>query len=136
MEDFRDQLVVICAGYPKEMRRFMAANPGFGSRFHFTLTFSTYTPDETVRIGQHVASKETIAIVDSAWPLLHAEATRLRNTPTDSGTALDIAGAGKSSECWSSIGPIRLNIEVVGNSVHAEVRHMPPRVPMPGPMNP
>ena len=53
-----------------------------------------------------------------------------------SGTALDIAGAGKSSECWSSIGPIRLNIEVVGNSVHAEVRHMPPRVPMPGPMNP
>jgi len=66
IEDFRDQLVVICAGYPKEMRRFMAANPGFGSRSHFTLTFSTHTPDETVRIGHHVASKETIAIVDSA----------------------------------------------------------------------
>ena len=70
----------------------MAANPGFGSRFHYT--------DETVRIGQHVASKETIAIVETGWPLLHAEATRRRNTPTDSGTALDIAGAGKSSECW------------------------------------
>lgn len=139
MEDSRDQLVVICAGYPKEMRRFMAANPRLASRFPFTLTFSTYTPitpDEIVLIGQHVASKETIAIAESAWPLLHAEATRLRNTPTDSGTALDIAGAGKTSECWSGIGPLRLNIEVVGNSVHAEVRHMPPRVPMSGPMNP
>ena len=104
MEDSRDQLVVICAGYPKEMRRFMAANPRLASRFPFTLTFSTYTPitpDEIVLIGQHVASKETIAIAESAWPLLHAEATRLRNTPTNSGTALNITTHGEASKCWS-----------------------------------
>ncbi|WP_425005013.1 AAA family ATPase [Mycolicibacterium sp. S3B2] len=95
MEDFRDQLVVIVAGYPKEMRRFLAANPGLASRFNFTLSFTSYTPEEIVAIGRHVAGKERIAIAEDAWPLLHAEASRLRSTPTDAGTALDIAGNGR-----------------------------------------
>jgi type VII secretion ATPase EccA len=95
MEDFRDQLVVIVAGYPKEMRRFMAANPGLASRFHFTLTFDSYTPDEIVRIGRRIADTENIAIADDAWPLLHAEAIRLRDTPVDVGSALDVAGNGR-----------------------------------------
>ncbi len=62
MEDFRDQLVVIVAGYPVEMRRFLAANPGLASRFHFTLTFESYTAGEIVAIGAHIATKEKIAI--------------------------------------------------------------------------
>ena len=95
MEDFRDQLVVLAAGYPKEMRRFMAANPGLASRFHFTLTFDSYTPDEIVQIGRHIAAKEKIALAESAWPLLHAEADRLRNTVLETGTALDVAGNGR-----------------------------------------
>jgi ATPase family associated with various cellular activities (AAA) len=43
MEDFRDHLVVIVAGYPVEMRRFLAANPGLASRFHFTLTLENWS---------------------------------------------------------------------------------------------
>jgi hypothetical protein len=74
MEDFRDQLVVIVAGYPVEMRRFLAANPGLASRFHFTLTFESYTADEIVAIARQIASKEKIAISGAAWPLLKAEA--------------------------------------------------------------
>jgi SpoVK/Ycf46/Vps4 family AAA+-type ATPase len=95
MEDYRDRLVVIAAGYPREMRRFMQANPGLASRFHMTLTFTSYTPDEIVQIAQLIAKKDNIAIVDTAWPLLEAEAARLRNTPIEQGTALDTAGNGR-----------------------------------------
>jgi type VII secretion ATPase EccA len=95
MEDFRDQLVVVVAGYPVEMRRFLAANPGLASRFHFTLTFESYTAGEIVAIARHIASKEKIAIAEAAWPLLATEASRLRSVPTDSGTALDVAGNGR-----------------------------------------
>ena len=95
MEDHREDFVVIVAGYPREMRRFMAANPGLASRFHLTLTFSSYGPDEIVSIGQLIARREKIVIADAAWPLLYAEAERLRETPSGDGTALDVAGNGR-----------------------------------------
>jgi type VII secretion ATPase EccA len=95
MEDFRDQLVVIVAGYPTEMRRFLGANPGLASRFHFTLTFSSYSPEEIAAIGRHIAAHEKIAIVESAWDLLRDEAARLRSTPHEVGTLLDVAGNGR-----------------------------------------
>jgi hypothetical protein len=95
MENFRDQPVVIVAGYPVEMRRFLAANPGLASRFHFTLTFESYSPEEIVAIARHIAGKEKIAIAEAAWPPLAAEALRLRSLPTDSGTTLDVAGNGR-----------------------------------------
>jgi hypothetical protein len=93
MKVFRaDQLVFIVAGHPTEMRRFLSANPGLASRVHFTLTFQSYTPTEIVSIGRHIAHKDKIAIAEDRWPLLAAEAARLRSLPTDSGTALDVAG--------------------------------------------
>jgi type VII secretion ATPase EccA len=95
MEDFRDQLVVIVAGYPKEMRRFLAANPGLASRFHFTLTFDSYSADEIVAIAEHIAATEKIQCTVGCWALLRNEAQRLRDTPVESGTALDVAGNGR-----------------------------------------
>jgi SpoVK/Ycf46/Vps4 family AAA+-type ATPase len=55
MEDRRDDVVVIAAGYPREMERFVASNPGLASRFTRTLVFDDYGPDEMVQIVEHQA---------------------------------------------------------------------------------
>ena len=50
MENNRDKLVVIVAGYPKEMERFIGSNPGLQSRFTHTIRFENYTVDELMAI--------------------------------------------------------------------------------------
>ncbi|WP_033343035.1 right-handed parallel beta-helix repeat-containing protein [Catenuloplanes japonicus] len=56
MEDHREEVVVIVAGYPSEMVRFISTNPGLSSRFSRTLTFEDYTADELVSIVQYQAA--------------------------------------------------------------------------------
>lgn len=52
MEDNRDDLVVIVAGYPGPMAKFIAENPGLASRFRTTIFFDDYTDEELVEIFQ------------------------------------------------------------------------------------
>ncbi|BCY11909.1 right-handed parallel beta-helix repeat-containing protein [Actinoplanes sp. L3-i22] len=50
MEEHRDEVVVIAAGYPEDMGRLIASNPGLSSRFTRVLTFEDYTSAELVAI--------------------------------------------------------------------------------------
>jgi Holliday junction resolvasome RuvABC ATP-dependent DNA helicase subunit len=50
MEDHKDDLIIIFAGYTKEMKQFKEMNPGLKSRIGLTIEFPDYTPDELTEI--------------------------------------------------------------------------------------
>jgi SpoVK/Ycf46/Vps4 family AAA+-type ATPase len=67
MEDERGQLVVIVAGYPKEMQDFITSNTGLQSRFNTYFTFSDYTGDELLEIfNKTVAGRNFTVTPDAA----------------------------------------------------------------------
>ncbi|OMI90767.1 sporulation protein [Streptomyces sp. M1013] len=57
MEDQREAVVVIVAGYTAEMERFLSVNPGVASRFSRTITFGDYGPGELLRIVEQQADE-------------------------------------------------------------------------------
>lgn len=57
MEDQRDRLVVILAGYTDEMHKMIRSNPGLSSRVGTTLEFDDYSPEELCRIFGLIAAK-------------------------------------------------------------------------------
>ena len=71
MEDYRDSLVVIIAGYPKEMKRFIDSNPGLQSRFNRYIDFPDYSAAELkdifkmyMRKNQYTMSGETSSFLE------------------------------------------------------------------------
>lgn len=66
MEDDRDQLVVIVAGYEQEMRRFLESNPGLRSRFGATIAFPDYSPQELEQIYERLATHQGYALTPAA----------------------------------------------------------------------
>ena len=57
MEDHRDDLAVIVAGYPDLMEKFLSSNPGLRSRFNKFIYFDDYTPDELYKIFEFQCNK-------------------------------------------------------------------------------
>jgi len=57
MEDQRDRLVVILAGYPREMTRMIRSNPGLSSRVGTTMHFDDYDAEALCRIFELIAAK-------------------------------------------------------------------------------
>ncbi len=62
MEDYRDDLVVILAGYTKEMNDFLDVNSGLKSRFNYVVEFPDYTADEMLQITDVTAKKNKYSI--------------------------------------------------------------------------
>jgi SpoVK/Ycf46/Vps4 family AAA+-type ATPase len=79
MEDNRERLAVIVAGYPDEMERFIESNPGLRSRFSRYYFFDDYSPDELLLImdgflkqSEHILSEPARALVKTQIATLHA----------------------------------------------------------------
>ena len=66
MEDHRDELVVIVAGYPDEMKEFIKANPGLQSRFNRYYDFNHYNPTELLNIFELFANKADFKLNEKA----------------------------------------------------------------------
>jgi SpoVK/Ycf46/Vps4 family AAA+-type ATPase len=80
MEEHRDDLVVIVAGYEDRMTKFLAANPGLASRFPTTVTFPDYAEDELVAIFESMATAAGYTLYDG---VRDAVLRALRSVPRD-----------------------------------------------------
>ena len=66
MEDHRDELVVIVAGYTDKMETFLNSNPGLKSRFNKFIQFEDYSPNELLEIVVNTAKKQDYKLTDGA----------------------------------------------------------------------
>ena len=82
MEDHRDDLVLIVAGYPAPMQRFIESNPGFESRFRLTIGFADYGDDELVEIFRRQCDDADFSPTD---PCIAGLRALLARTPRDEG---------------------------------------------------
>ncbi|MER7913732.1 right-handed parallel beta-helix repeat-containing protein [Streptomyces sp. NPDC096068] len=82
MEDHRDSVVVIVAGYSELMERFLASNPGMASRFSRTVEFPNYSVDELVTIVRGLCDKHYYEPADGALDALTRYFERVPKGPT------------------------------------------------------
>jgi len=87
MEDYRDQLVVIVAGYPEPMRNFINSNPGLRSRFNHYIEFDDYGPDDLLAIFESFCRESEYVLDAAARTFLQENLTTLFNggQTTDNG---------------------------------------------------
>ncbi|HSL46698.1 MAG TPA: AAA family ATPase [Anaerolineales bacterium] len=80
IEDYRDRLVVIVAGYPAPMEDFLLSNPGLNSRFASRITFSDYDLDELGQMLANLATGEGYVLVEDVKEKALRQLDTLRRT--------------------------------------------------------
>lgn len=66
MENNREDMIVIFAGYPKEMEKFLSKNPGLRSRIAFHIPFEDYSSNELCDISKMIASSRGLSLSNDA----------------------------------------------------------------------
>ena len=95
MENDRDRLVVIIAGYEADIDRLLATNDGLRSRFANRIEFESYSPEELVEIAKVIAANNDSTLgPDAAENVLQA-AKHLSQLTVRGKPAIDIAGNGR-----------------------------------------
>lgn len=70
MENHREDVIVVFAGYPDEMQQFLDRNPGLTSRIAFRVNFEDYSVDELMDISRLMLSRKDMSITDAAMDKL------------------------------------------------------------------
>ena len=83
MEDNREDLIVIAAGYHDEMQDFLDANPGLRSRFNRTIEFPNYDAAELVEIMSNRAKSLDYTLTDDAVQYVQDTFTRILACPPE-----------------------------------------------------
>lgn len=100
MENDRDRLVVIVAGYRKDLDHFLDTNEGLRSRFTRSIDFPSYSPPELVEIAVRMAEKrdsffEQAALADMEGLFAHLAESTMPDAAGVPRRSLDIAGNGR-----------------------------------------
>lgn len=95
MENKRDTLIVIMAGYEADMNRLLATNEGLNSRFPRRITFHSYTPEEIGDIAVRLAEARHNILPADARQMFVDAAHRLQGNNHAGKKMLDVAGNGR-----------------------------------------
>lgn len=95
MENDRDRLVVIIAGYSNDIDRLLEANDGLRSRFATRIEFDSYAPEDIVDIAKVIAKSNDSLLDDTAAKRVYEAASLLGQRRLNGKPALDIAGNGR-----------------------------------------
>ncbi len=95
MENDRDRLVVIIAGYRSDIDRLLETNEGLRSRFATRIEFETYSPEELLEIAKAIAADNDSTLSPKATDGLLEAAKQLDRRTLRGRPALDVAGNGR-----------------------------------------
>ncbi|WP_026119601.1 AAA family ATPase [Nocardiopsis ganjiahuensis] len=114
-EDDRDQLVIILAGYEKEMDAFLSSNPGLASRFATRISFPSYSSAELFRIAETLVGQRGDTLDPDA-----ARTLRRRFDQTVQREAVDELGNGRFARSMVEKASQARDVRVVTSGVNGD----------------
>lgn len=87
MEDYKDKLIIILAGYRDEMNFFLRTNPGLASRFAIQIDFPDYTIDELVQIANLMYKEREYILDEKSKHYIYRILSEIRNKEIINGNA-------------------------------------------------